>query len=313
MGSAQVVSPMPATGSLPIRPPLELAKSTVPAQVGIGLRPQQLRAVLELRPNIGFFEVHAENFMMPGGPVPRLLDQVRESYPLSVHGVGLSVGGADRVDELHLERLAKVVDRFAPGLVSEHLAWSCHEETFLCDLLPVRYTTASLRSVIENVDRIQSRLKRQILLENPSAYFVYAGSEYSEGEFISEVVRASGCGLLLDVANVHVSSVNNGRDALAYLESLPLDAVREVHLAGHSRDASASKAPLLIDDHGSTVDLDVKGLYAWVLARLGPVPTLIERDNNIPPMQELLAEANAVSAQYMEDQAGASIGGREHS
>jgi hypothetical protein len=263
----------------------------LPARAGVGLKPAHFREVLEARPNIGFFEVHAENYMVDGGPFHHFLGRIREHYPLSLHGVGLSIGAEDPIDEAHLDRLGVLIRRYQPASFSEHLAWSSHGGVFFNDLLPVPYDRATLNRVCDHVDRVQERLQRQMLLENPSTYLEFETSTMDEAAFLSEVIRRTGCGLLLDVNNVHVSCVNHSRDALAYIHSLPLDAVGEIHLAGFATEHDGVGAPLLIDSHGSPVDEAVWDLYAFVLARLGPLPTLLERDNDVPSLATLLAEA----------------------
>lgn len=266
-------------------------RSGLPWRAGVGLKPQHFREVLTTRPDVGFFEVHAENYMVDGGPFHQFLGQVREHYALSLHGVGLSIGGSDPLDESHLERLAALIDRYRPASFSEHLAWSSHGEVFYNDLLPVPYDRRTLDRVCEHVDRVQERLGLRMLLENPSTYVEFETSTMSETAFLREVLKRTGCGLLLDVNNVHVSCTNHGRDAMAYLRDLPLAEVGEVHLAGFARDEDAAGAPLLIDSHGSPVDEAVWGLYAHVIAQLGAIPTLLERDNDVPALQMLVAEA----------------------
>ena len=263
----------------------------LPWRAGIGLKPQHFREVLSTRPDIGFFEVHAENYMVDGGPFHHFLGQVRQHYALSLHGVGLSIGGTDVLDESHLDRLAVLIERYQPASFSEHLAWSSHGDVFYNDLLPVPYDRQTLDRVCAHIDRVQERLGLRMLLENPSTYLEFEASTMSETSFLREVLKRTGCGLLLDVNNVHVSCTNHGRDALAYLRDLPLTEVGEVHLAGFARDEDAAGAPLLIDSHGSPVDEAVWGLYAHIVAKLGAVPTLLERDNNVPALQVLLAEA----------------------
>ena len=268
------------------------AVAGLPWRAGIGLKPQHFREVLASRPDIGFFEVHAENYMVDGGPFHHFLGRVREHYPLSLHGVGLSIGGVGPLDESHLDRLAVLIDRYQPASFSEHLAWSSHGGTFFNDLLPLPYDRATLGRVCEHIDRVQERLQRRMLLENPSTYVEFESSTMSETAFLREVLERTGCGLLLDVNNVHVSCTNHGRDALAYIRELPLAAVGEVHLAGFARDQDAAGAPLLIDSHGSPVDPAVWDLYAQVTMKLGAVPTLLERDNDVPALPTLLAEAH---------------------
>ncbi len=259
--------------------------------IGIGLKAQHCRQVLQERPAIGFFEVHAENYMVDGGPFHHFLSGIREHYPVSLHGVGLSIGGEGPLDEAHLDRLFGLIERYDPIWFSEHLAWSCHGGVFFNDLLPLPYTLETLRRVCEHIDRTQERLKREMLLENPATYVEFATSTISESEFLREVVRRTGCGLLLDVNNVYVSCVNHGRDPRQFINEIPLDKVREIHLAGFAREVDAAGASLLIDNHGSAVDTAVWDLYAAVLDRHGAAPTLIEWDNNVPALSVLLAEA----------------------
>lgn len=268
----------------------------LPWRAGIGLKPQHFREVLDARPDIGFFEVHAENYMVDGGPFHHFLGCIREHYPLSLHGVGLSIGGEGPLDEAHLDRLAALIARYEPASFSEHLAWSSHGGVFFNDLLPVPYDSATLARVCNHIDRVQERLQRRMLLENPATYVEFEASSMSEAVFLRDVLRRTGCGLLLDVSNAHVSCTNHGRDVQAYLRDLPLDAVAEVHLAGFARDHDAAGAPLLIDSHGSAVDDAVWALYAGVIARLGPVATLLERDNDVPALPILLAEAGRAEA-----------------
>ena len=279
-----------ATRAVPAVPRVQLGCGLF-ARAGVGLKPEHFRDVLETRPDIGFFEVHAENYMVDGGPFHHFLGRIREDYPLSLHGVGLSIGAEAPLDEAHLGRLAALIQRYQPAYFSEHLAWSSHGEVFLNDLLPVPYDRATLDRVCEHVDRVQERLKRQMLLENPSTYLEFEASTMDEAAFLTELIHRTGCGLLLDVNNVHVSCVNHGRDALAFIDHLPLDAVGEIHLAGFATDRDAAGAPLLIDSHGAPVDEVVWGLYAAVLARTGPMPTLLERDNDVPSLATLIAEA----------------------
>ncbi len=265
--------------------------SKLPPRAGLGLKPEHFRDVLETRPQLGFFEVHAENYMVDGGAFHHYLGLIRRDYPLSIHGVGLSIGGESPLDEAHLDRLAALLERYAPQSFSEHLAWSSHGENFLNDLLPVPYCAETLTRVCDHIDRVQEELKRRLLLENPATYVEFAASTMSEGEFISEAVRRTGCGLLLDVNNVYVSCVNHGRDPCAGIDALPLAATGEIHLAGFARDTDAAGDELLIDSHGAPVAEAVWALYRYALRRVGPVATLIERDNDIPAFAVLLAEA----------------------
>ena len=265
--------------------------AAAPALAGVGLKDEHLAQVLADGAAIDFFEVHAENFMVAGGPRLRALEQVRDRWPLSIHGVGLSIGGADPLDEAHLDRLAALVHRFEPRWVSEHLAWSGHGGTWFNDLLPVPCDATSLARVCEHVDRVQTRLRRRLLIENPSRYLEFESSTMSDGEFLAELVRRTGCALLLDVNNAFVSGVNLRRDPWALIATLPASAVHEIHLAGHAADRADPGDTLLIDDHGSPVAEAVWALYERTLERLGPVPTLIERDHDIPPLAALEREA----------------------
>ena len=263
----------------------------LPYRAGLGLKTEHFTEVLEIRPDIGFFEVHAENYMVAGGPFHHYLGLIRAQYPLSLHGVGLSIGGEGPLDREHLARLATLIERYQPQSFSEHLAWSSHGPVFLNDLLPLAYDASTLERVCEHVDQVQSTLKRPMLLENPSTYLQFQRSTLDETDFISEIVRRTGCGLLLDVNNVYVSCINHQRDPLAYIDALPLHAVGEIHLAGFAEDTDSLGDRLLIDDHGAPIDNAVWQLYAQVLARTGAVATLIERDNQVPAFSVLQTEA----------------------
>ncbi|MCF5688672.1 MNIO family bufferin maturase [Pseudomonas sp. PA-1-3F] len=263
----------------------------LPYRAGLGLKTEHFSEVLETRPDIGFFEVHAENYMVAGGPFHHYLGLIRAQYPLSLHGVGLSIGGEAPLDREHLARLATLIERYQPQSFSEHLAWSSHGPVFLNDLLPLAYDACTLERVCEHVDQVQSALKRPMLLENPSTYLQFQRSTLDETDFISQIVRRTGCGLLLDVNNVYVSCINHQRDPLTYIDALPLHAVGEIHLAGFAEDTDSLGDRLLIDDHGAPIDNAVWQLYAQVLARTGAVATLIERDNQVPAFSVLQAEA----------------------
>ncbi|MGU9829095.1 MNIO family bufferin maturase [Pseudomonas sp. LF242] len=263
----------------------------LPLRAGLGLKNEHFIEVLETSPDIGFFEVHAENYMVAGGPFHHYLRLIREQYPLSLHGVGLSIGGEGPLNREHLARLALLIERYQPHSFSEHLAWSSHGPVFLNDLLPLAYDAATLNRVCEHIDQVQSTLKRTMLLENPSTYLQFERSTLDETDFISEVIRRTGCGLLLDVNNVYVSCINHQREALSYIDALPLHAVREIHLAGFAEDTDSLGDRLLIDDHGAPIDNAVWQLYEQVLTRTGPVATLIERDNQLPAFSVLHAEA----------------------
>lgn len=211
----------------------------LPPRVGLGLKNEHFIEVLETSPDIGFFEVHAENYMVAGGPFHHYLGLIRERYPLSLHGVGLSIGGESPLNREHLARLAKLIERYQPHSFSEHLAWSSHGPVFLNDLLPLAYDVATLNRVCEHVDHVQSALKRPMLLENPSTYLQFQRSTLDETDFISEIIRRTGCGLLLDVNNAYVSCINHQRDPQAYIDALPLQAVGEIHLAGFAEDTDS--------------------------------------------------------------------------
>lgn len=268
----------------------------VPSRAGVGLKPQHYREILETAPDIGFFEVHAENYMGAGGPPHRYLAAVRERYPLSLHGVGLSIGAAKPLDQDHLRRLKDLIARYQPGLFSEHLAWSSHGDAFLNDLLPMPYTVETLQRIVSHIHQVQETLGRQMLLENPSTYVAFAESAYAEPDFIAEVQRRTGCGLLLDVSNVYVASTNQQWDPFAYIDAYPLGAVQEIHLAGFTPETDDEQRPLLIDTHNRPVDPLVWQLYAYVINKLGPTPTLIEWDADLPSWGELLAEAMRAEA-----------------
>ncbi|MCP5268249.1 MAG: DUF692 domain-containing protein [Zoogloeaceae bacterium] len=263
----------------------------LPPAAGLGLKPEHYLDVLETKPALGFFEIHAENYMVPGGPFHHYLGRIRADYALSIHGVGLSIGGESPLDEAHLDRLAALIERYQPESFSEHLAWSSHGGNFYNDLLPAPFNAATLLRVCEHIDRVQSRLGRRMLLENPSTYVEFDASDRDEAAFISEVVARTGCGLLLDVNNAYVSCTNHGRDVHTYLRALPLAAVGEIHLAGFAQETDSLGAPLLIDSHGAPVAAAVWALYDEAQALTGPVATLLERDNDLPAFPVLLAEA----------------------
>ncbi|MDQ5907916.1 MAG: uncharacterized protein QG599_6 [Pseudomonadota bacterium] len=264
----------------------------LPLRAGVGLKPQHFGEILETAPDLGFFEIHAENYLVTGGPFHHYLGRIRERYPLSIHGVGLSIGADGPLDIAHLDRLTALLDRYEPQSFSEHLAWSTHGSAFFNDLLPLPYDQTTLNRVCDHIDQTQEHLQRRLLLENPATYVEFAASTFDEATFIREIIGRTGCGLLLDVNNAYVSGVNHQRDPYAYLTALPLDAVGEIHLAGFAEDCDAAGARLLIDTHGAPIAEAVWALYAFALGRLGPTPTLIERDNNLPPLAALIAEAH---------------------
>ena len=265
--------------------------NSLPRHAGVGLKPVHFQDILETRPSLGFLEIHAENYLVDGGPFLHYLTRLREQYALSIHGVGLSIGGETPLDHNHLQALRTLIDRYQPAVFSEHLAWSTHNDIFYNDLLPLPYTQSTLQRVCRHIDQAQSHLQRSLLLENPATYLEFSESTWDKGDFVQEVVRRTGCGLLLDVNNVYVSSINHGRDPLRALLALPLSAVGEIHLAGHERQSDVDGAPLLIDSHGAPVADPVWALFDAALAQTGPVATLIEWDNNVPPWPELLAQA----------------------
>ncbi len=264
----------------------------VSTRSGVGLKAQHYRIILETLPEVGFFEVHAENFMGAGGPPHRYLEAIRSRYPLSIHGVGLSIGSSRPLDLAHLERLRLLLDRYAPALFSEHLAWSSHGGQFLNDLLPLPYTQETLDQVCRHIDQVQETLRCQLLLENPSTYVAFAASTYAETDFLASVAARTGCGLLLDVNNIYVSAINHGCDPTAWLEAFPCRHVAEIHLAGFAETQDEAGNRLLIDSHGAAVHFDVWKLYKRALEIIGPVPTLIEWDNDVPEWARLRAEAD---------------------
>lgn len=274
---------------------LHLEFDPVPATAGVGLKPQHYREILSNRPAVGWFEVHPENYMGDGGAPHHFLTHIRRDYPISLHGVGLSIGAARPLDKMHLGRLKALADRYMPGLFSEHLAWSTHDSGFLNDLLPLPYTFETLDLVCDHVDEVQEVLGRRILIENPSAYLTFHTNAMSETEFLAALAKRTGCGLLLDVNNVFVSAHNNGFDPKTYIEGFPIHLIEEMHLAGHAEAADGAGGSLLIDTHDREVRDEVWDLYARVIARRGAVPTLIEWDNDIPSLTTLIGEAQAAN------------------
>lgn len=266
--------------------------SSLPRDCGLSLKAEHFSTILRDLPPVGWFEIHPENYMGDGGPMHRYLRAIREHYPLSMHGVGMSLGSADGIRQEHLTQLKSVVSHYQPEQVSEHLAWSHWNGVFLNDLLPLPYTEESLAVVCNNVDRVQSLLNRRILVENPSTYIDFSRGDYSEPEFISLLCKKTGCGALLDINNVFVSAQNNDFDPSDYLNQFPLEAVGEIHLAGHSVVDLTENKKIRIDDHGSPVIDEVWNLFDQVIARMQtPPPVLIEWDTDIPEFNSLLAEA----------------------
>lgn len=263
----------------------------LPRRAGIGLRAAHQAALLAERPPVGFVEVHSENYFGPGGRALALLRETREHYPLSLHGVGLSIGSADPLSPRHLARLAELERMLQPALISDHLCWSSIGGLHANDLLPLPATREALVHVVERLQQVQQRLGRQILVENVSSYVTIGEPEMPEWEFLAEVARRSGCGILLDVNNVYVSACNHGFDPLAYLQAMPAPAVREIHLAGHLRRDDGAGGEILLDTHSRPVCDAVWALYGAALDRFGPVPTLIEWDADLPPLAVLVAES----------------------
>jgi uncharacterized protein (UPF0276 family) len=265
--------------------------SSLPQGVGVGFKSTHFDAIFESRARLGFFEIHAENHLGAGGPSHEQLERLRADYALSIHGVALSLGGAEPPDEEHLARLKALNARYAPALFSEHLAWSTQGGAYFGDLLPIPYTTENLRRVADNVARAQEALGRRIAIENPATYVVFRESTWSETEFLAELVRRTDCALLLDVNNVYVSAINHGFPARDYVERFPMQALAEIHLAGFAEDEDEGGARLLIDAHCAAVADDVWALYDLALTRCGPVATLVEWDNDLPDWPTLHAEA----------------------
>jgi uncharacterized protein (UPF0276 family) len=262
----------------------------IPATAGIGLRSAHHEALLDERPRVGWIEVHTENYFHDGGPHLRALERAREAYPLSLHGVGMGLGSADPLDLAHIARVRRAIERFRPALISEHACWTCHDGEHFNDLLPLPYTEEAAAHLAQRVSQVQDMLGRQILIENLSCYLSFTSSRLTEWEFLSAVVEGAGCGLLLDVNNAYVNSVNVGLDATAFINGLPTHAVGEIHLAGHARRV-VNGCEILLDDHGSPVPEPVWALYELALRRHGPIPTLIEWDTDLPDLSVLVGEA----------------------
>lgn len=263
-------------------------KHPIPPVPGIGLRAPHYLELMETQPTIGWLEVHSENYFNAGGKPLQYLESLREHYPLSLHGVGLSLGSVDPIDNAHLQRLKALIDRFEPGLVSEHLCWSSVSSRHFHDLLPLPFTEEALTHVCDRIDAVQSFLGRSILIENISSYLRFTSSEMQEVDFISAVAQKTACGILLDINNIYVNATNYGGDAVAFMDKIPINSVQEIHLAGFDR---YSDTDFLIDTHGTRVSDAVWALYGHAIERFGPVPTLIEWDTDIPPLTVLLDEA----------------------
>ena len=260
------------------------------SSIGVGLKPEHADDILNGSRRVDFFEIHAENYMGDGGPPHHLLQRIRADYLLSIHGVGLSIGGTAPLDREHLTRLKRLIETYQPALFSEHLAWSSHDGVFLNDLLPLPYNNISLAHVCAHVSQVQDTIGMRMLLENPSTYVAFGATSMTEIEFLSAVAQRTGCGLLLDVNNVHISAVNHGFNASAYIDAFPMQHVGEFHLAGFAEDSDSEGVRLLIDDHGRPVADVVWDLYRRALVRSYLAPTLIEWDNNVPPFAVLTSE-----------------------
>jgi uncharacterized protein (UPF0276 family) len=270
-------------------------------RVGVGLRHPHYSYVLENKPSIGWFEVHSENFFMKGGPTLHLLEKICQDYPLSLHGVGLSLGSTQRLDTNHLKNLKELILRFSPFLISEHLSWSSIQGFYLADLLPLPYTEESLQIIAQHIDETQSYLEREILIENPSSYMEFTSSTFHEAEFLTTLCQMTGAKILLDINNIYVSSINHGWNANAYLRSIPPQRVGEIHLAGHTCTTFQDGSHLLIDDHGSHIGAEVWDLYYQSLQMGIRAPTLIEWDTNIPSFEILMKEVKKAEM-YLEQE-----------
>ncbi len=268
----------------------------LPALPGVGYKPQHFSAIMEDAGPVAWLEIHAENYMGNGGRPLAQLHALAEQFPISVHGVGLSIGGEGRLDPDHLARLKHLCDSVRPASFSEHLAWSTHGAEYLNDLLPLPYTDATLARVANHIDAVQETLGRRMLLENPSSYLAFAASTWAETEFLAELARRTGCGMLLDINNVFVSATNLGTSPEAYIGAYPLDAVGEIHLGGHHVETDDAGRPLLIDDHAAPVADPVWALLGDTLARCGPRPVLVEWDTDVPDWPVLVSEAARAQA-----------------
>lgn len=272
------------------------AFAPLPRAPGVGYKSAHFAQIMAEPGPVEWLEIHAENYMGDGGRPLAQLRALSDRFAISVHGVGLSIGGEAPLDRDHLDRLRHLVGWLNPASFSEHLAWSTHSTGFLNDLLPLPYTQATLDRVARHIDQVQDSLGRQMLLENPSTYLAFAQTDMSETDFLTELTRRTGCGLLLDVNNVFVSATNQQTDARAYLDAFPVQSVGEIHLGGHDAQIDQHGDPLLIDSHGAATADPVWQLYADLIARIGPTPTLIEWDNDVPEWPVLRAEAERAAA-----------------
>ena len=291
---AREAKPLSAIQSrFPAFPPADASTGAPAGRAGASFKPQHFDAIAENPASVGFVEVHAENYMGAGGPPHAALTAIRNMLPVSLHGVCMSIGGLDPLDHEHLQRFAGLVERYEHFKVSEHLAWSTHDDVFFNDLLPLPYTDETLARVCEHIDQVQEAIGRPMFLENPSTYVLFSESEWRETDFLREIVKRTGCGLLLDINNVFVSATNHGFSATEYLADFPLAHVGEIHLAGHDEQEDDEGAPLLIDSHDRPVADPVWSLYETVIAACGPIDTLIEWDADIPDWPILQSEAAA--------------------
>ncbi len=263
----------------------------LPKSPGVGFKHVHFNEILNDCGRVAWLEIHAENYMSEGGRNIAQLKKLRQHFPISCHGVGLSIGGTNPLDKTHLRRLKTLVDWLVPASFSEHLAWSSHDGQYYNDLLPVPYTRAALDRVCDHIDEVQEFLGRSLLLENPSTYLVFEESEMSEIEFISQISKRTGCGLLLDVNNVFVSATNHETDPYSYINEFPLALVGEIHLGGHAEDTDDEGATLLIDNHGAEIVEPVWALFEHTIKLSDALPTLIEWDNDVPEWKTLAAEA----------------------
>ena len=273
----------------------------LPARAGVGFKAEHGKDIFGTAPAVGWFEVHPENYMVAGGPRLAMLEELRAHYPVSMHGVGLSLGGGEKLSENHLADLKRLVDRFDPAMVSEHIAWSSHDGLYMADLLPTPMTKTSLDQLVQAIETVQEYIGRRILIENPTSYLPLPQNSIPELDFITEAARRSGCGLLIDVNNVYISAHNLGFDAKAFIDAVPGDLVGEIHLAGHEQDANPDD-DVLIDTHSRPVADPVWALFDQLITRIGPRPTLIEWDNDVPGWDVLAAEA-ALADQYLDQAA----------
>jgi uncharacterized protein (UPF0276 family) len=287
---------LPRIGNAAPQAQLRFPAYSAAGLTGTSFKHEHLQAIRTERKYDGFFEIHAENYMGAGGLPHRALEHIRTEHPISLHGVCMSIGGPQPLDTSHLDRFRSLVARYEPALISEHLAWSTHETTYFNDLLPLPYTEATLARVADHLDQVQNAVGRPILLENPSTYIAFSESTMSETDFLRELVRRSGSGLLFDVNNVFVSATNQGYSAAGYLAEFPLSHVGEIHLGGHAEQADDEGDLLLIDSHDRKIADPVWTLFESVVARCGPVPTLVEWDSSIPEWSVLRAEAEAAQA-----------------